>query len=139
MDVLFLSRLQFAAATMFYFPLYDNYLNHPWLFAIILITALALVGIKACMAKQAYLAAWFSSALAIVGAVFYGVIGLFPNLFPSRIDKAFSLTAHNSASSPLTLKIMLIVVIVFVPIVLAYQIWSYYLFKGKVTKEDMVY
>ena len=137
--VLLITTLIFLAAGIAATPLYNNYLNHPSLFAVILITALALLGIKICMAKKAYLAAWFSSALAIVGAVFYGVIGLFPNMFPSRIDTAFSLTAHNSASSPLTLKIMLTVVIIFVPIVLAYQIWSYYLFRGKVTKEDMVY
>ena len=34
---------------------------------------------------------------------------------------------------------MLVVVILFVPIVLAYQIWTYYFFKGKVTKEEMIY
>jgi cytochrome d ubiquinol oxidase subunit II len=39
----------------------------------------------------------------------------------------------------MTLKIMLLVVILFVPIVLAYQIWTYFFFKGKVTEEDMVY
>ncbi len=60
-------------------------------------------------------------------------------MFPSSMDTAYSLTAHNAASSPLTLKIMLVVVILFVPIVLAYQIWTYNLFKGKVTQEDMVY
>jgi cytochrome d ubiquinol oxidase subunit II len=60
-------------------------------------------------------------------------------MFPSRLDAAYSLTAHNSASSPLTLKIMLVVVIIFVPIVLGYQIWTYHLFKGTVTEEDVVY
>jgi cytochrome d ubiquinol oxidase subunit II len=60
-------------------------------------------------------------------------------MFPSNIDAAFSLTAHNSASSPLTLKIMLVVVLLFVPIVLAYQIWAYFLFKDKVTEENIVY
>ena len=70
---------------------------------------------------------------------FYGIIGLYPKLLPSNIDVAYSLTAHSSASSPQTLKIMLAVVIVFVPIVLAYQIWAYFLFKGNVTEEDIVY
>ena len=83
--------------------------------------------------------AWFASALTIVAATFYGVIGLFPNMFPSNIDPSFSLTAHNAASSDLTLKIMLVVVILFVPIVLVYQVWAYNLFKGKVKPEDLVY
>jgi cytochrome d ubiquinol oxidase subunit II len=114
-------------------------LNNPALFAVIAITVLALLGIKVFLAKQAYFKAWISSALTIVGATFYGVIGLYPNMFPSNIDAAYSLTAHNSASSPLTLKIMLAVVIIFVPVVLVYQVWAYTLFKGKVTEEDMVY
>ena len=83
--------------------------------------------------------AWFASALTIVGATFYGIIGLYPNMFPSIIDPRFSLTAHNASSSPLTLKIMLIVVIIFLPVVIGYQIWAYNLFKGKVTKEDLAY
>ena len=118
MDVLFLSRLQFA---------------------VIIVTVLALLGVKVFLVKKAYFKAWFSSALTIVGATFYGVIGLYPNMFPSNIDAAYSLTAHNSASSPLTLKIMLAVVIIFVPVVLAYQIWAYTLFKDKVTPEDFIY
>ena len=137
--VLLVVAVIFLAASIFATPLYNNYLNNPILFAVILITVLALLGIKFFLVKQAYFKAWFSSALTIVGATFYGVIGLYPNMFPSNIDAAYSLTAHNSASSPLTLKIMLVVVLIFIPIVLAYQIWTYNLFKGKVTEEDMVY
>jgi cytochrome bd ubiquinol oxidase subunit II len=77
------------------------------------------------------------AAATIMGSTFFGVIGLFPNLFPSSIDPAFNLTAMNASSSPLTLKIMLVVVIIFVPIVLAYQFWAYKLFSGKVTEEDL--
>jgi cytochrome d ubiquinol oxidase subunit II len=98
-----------------------------------------LLGIKFFLAKKALFKAWFSSALAIVAATFYGVIGLYPNMFPSNIDTAYSLTAHNSASSDLTLKIMLVVVIMFVPIILIYQAWTYHLFKGKVKQDDMAY
>jgi cytochrome d ubiquinol oxidase subunit II len=67
------------------------------------------------------------------------VIGLYPNLFPSSIDIAFSLSAHNASSSPLTLRIMLMVVILFMPLVLAYQIWTYFTFKDKVQQEDWMY
>jgi cytochrome d ubiquinol oxidase subunit II len=137
--VLLVVAVIFLASSFYATPLYNNYLNNPLLFAVILVTVLALLGIKVFLIKQAYFKAWFSSALTIVGATFYGVIGLYPNMFPSNIDAAYSLTAHNSASSPLTLKIMLLVVVIFVPIVLAYQIWAYHLFKGKVTEEDMVY
>ena len=129
----------FLIASFFATRLYDNYLAHPLLFVVILATVFGLLGIRFFLARKAFFKAWFSSALTIVGATFYGVIGLFPNMFPSNINMEYSLTAYNSASSPLTLKIMLVVVIIFVPIVLAYQLWSYNLFKGKLTKEDIVY
>lgn len=129
----------FLVASWFATPLYDNYLAHPILFLVILGTVAALLGIRFFLHKKACFKAWFASAATIVGATFFGVIGLYPNLFPSSIDPRYSLTAHNAASSPLTLKIMLTVVVIFVPIVLAYQIWAYHLFKDKVTEEDFMY
>jgi cytochrome d ubiquinol oxidase subunit II len=129
----------FLIASAFATDLYANYLSYPVLFLVILLTVAGLLGIRFFLAKKAYFKAWFSSALTIVGATFYGVIGLFPNLFPSSIDPAFSLTAHNAASSPLTLKIMLVVVILFVPVVLAYQTWTYFTFRDKVTLDDLIY
>ena len=129
----------FLVASWFATPLYRNYLSNPLLFLVILVTVAALLGIRFFLEKANRFGAWFSSALTIVGATFFGVIGLFPNLFPSSIDPDYSLSAYNASSSPLTLKIMLVVVILFVPLVLAYQIWAYHLFKGKVAQEDLVY
>jgi cytochrome d ubiquinol oxidase subunit II len=129
----------FLIASLFATRLYDNYLAHPLLFVIILLAVAGLLGIKFFLTQEALFKAWFASAFTIVAATFYGVIGLFPNLFPSNIDPSYSLTAHNAASSALTLKIMLVVVILFVPIVLIYQAWAYHLFRGKVKPEDMVY
>ena len=67
----------------------------------------------------------------------FGVAGLYPRLLPSSLDPAASLTAFNSASSPLTLKIMLGVVLVFVPIVIAYQVWVYRHFSFEISAEDL--
>ena len=117
--------------------LYQNYLAHPVLFVVILAAVAGLLGIKLFLVKKAYLSAWFSSALAIAGATFFGVVGLFPNLFPSSINSEFSLTAFNASSSPLTLKIMLMVVLLFIPVVIVYQIWSYTMFTGKLTQQDL--
>ena len=129
----------FLVVSDFTTGLYNNYLAHPYLFAVILLAVAALFAIRIFLAQKAYFKAWFASATTIVACTFYGVIGLFPKLFPSNIDPAFSLTAHNASSSPLTLKIMLVVVILFVPLVLAYQIWAYYMFSGKVRKEELIY
>lgn len=129
----------FLVATYIFTPLYDNYLAYPILFLVPAVSVAGLVGIKYFLMKQSHLKAWLSSAATIVACTFFGVIGLFPNLFPSSVDAGFSLTAFNASSSPLTLQIMLIVVVLFVPVVLAYQIWAYKLFSVKVTDEDLAH
>jgi len=137
--ILLIVAVVFLISSRFETKLYDNFIASPLLFAFPLLNVLALLGIKFFLREKAYFKAWFSSSLTIVLCTFFGVIGLFPNMFPSNIDAANSLTAFNSSSSPLTLKIMLGVVIVFIPVVIAYQVWAYHLFKGKVTKEDLAY
>lgn len=127
----------FLVATYIYTPLYDNYLAHPALFTVCLITVAALLAVRVFLHQAAYFKAWFASAVTIMGVTFFGIIGLFPDLFPSSLDPVFSLTAYNASSSPLTLKIMLVVVVLIVPIVLAYQIWAYNLFKGKITSASL--
>ncbi|MDA8137875.1 MAG: cytochrome d ubiquinol oxidase subunit II [Desulfobacteraceae bacterium] len=135
--VLLLIAVAFLAYSAVATNLYANFLAHPYLFVIILLAVAGLLGIKHFLVKQQYFKAWFASALAIVGATFFGIVGLFPNMLPSNINAEYSLTAHNASSSPLTLKIMLIVVLLFIPVVLAYQIWAYHMFRTKVTEEDL--
>jgi cytochrome d ubiquinol oxidase subunit II len=135
--VLLVVAAVFLVATWFSTNLYNNYLTYPALWIIVLVTLAALLGTRFFIAKKAIWKAWFASSLTIVGATLFGVAGLFPNLFPSSLDPAYSLTVFNSASSPLTLKIMLGVALTFVPIVIIYQVWSYYLFKDKITEADL--
>ena len=71
-----------------------------------------------------------------MGATFFGITGLFPRLFPSSIDSQFNLTAFNASSSQDTLTIMLVVVAVFIPIVIAYQVWAYRLFSHKIDQSN---
>ena len=62
---------------------------------------------------------------------------MFPGMIISSIDPAATVTAFNGASSQLTLKIMLGVALVMVPIVLAYQFWLYKTFSAPVTHDDL--
>lgn len=117
--------------------LYDNYVANPLLFLILAVTVLALVMIRVYISKRAWWRAWFASCLTIVGTTMFGVVGLYPKLLPSSLDPAYSLTAFNSSSSPLTLKIMLGVALTFVPIVIAYQVWVHHLFRHKTGEEDL--
>ena len=103
-----------------------------------LICVAALLSAGWLMIQGRWWPAWFASGLTIFTATAFGVIGLYPDMLPSTISPDYSLTAFNSASSPLTLTIMLVVALIFVPIVLLYQIWAYRIFRDKVTPEKIV-
>jgi len=135
--VLLVVAALFLVATRFQTPLYGNYFKRPVLLLIPTLAVAALIYTRVLIQKAAWWKAWFSSSLTIVSVTLFGVVGLYPNLLPSRLDPAASLTAFNSSSSPLTLKIMLGVALTFVPLVIAYQVWVNYLFKDKVKDEDV--
>jgi cytochrome d ubiquinol oxidase subunit II len=61
---------------------------------------------------------------------------LWPDVLPARNNPAWSLTVHNASSSPYTLRVMTVVALVMTPIVLAYQAWSYWVFRARVTGPD---
>jgi cytochrome d ubiquinol oxidase subunit II len=77
--------------------------------------------------------AFLSSSLAIAFLIILFGIGTFPNLLYSTVaPETNSLTIYNTASTPKTLQILLIVVAIGVPMVLAYGFWVYRIFRGKV-------
>ncbi|MCL6456727.1 MAG: cytochrome d ubiquinol oxidase subunit II [Gorillibacterium sp.] len=83
----------------------------------------------------------FGMTGAVIAISFASVfIGLFPRVMISSIDKAYSLTIHNAASSPYSLKVMSIVALTLLPFVLGYQAWSYFVFHKRVQeKQPMEY
>ncbi|MFH1115697.1 MAG: cytochrome d ubiquinol oxidase subunit II [Pseudomonadota bacterium] len=117
--------------------LWMNYLTRPVLFIVPLAAVAALVCTRVFMGSQSWWKAWFASCSTIVGAVMFGVTGLYPNIFPSSLNPAWSLTAFNARSSTTTLTIMLVVALIMVPVVAVYQSWAYYLFRHKVTADDL--
>lgn len=76
--------------------------------------------------------AFAGSALTIGLAVASLFLALFPDVMPSTTDPAFSLTTTNASSTEYTLTIMTIVAVLFVPVVLIYQGWTYYVFRKRV-------
>jgi cytochrome bd ubiquinol oxidase subunit II len=122
----------FLAATWFATPLWRNTLARPLLLVFPLLAVAGLVFSRGFVCMRRYWAAWGASGATILGATLFGVGGLYPNLLPSSLSPDWSMTAANSASSPLTLEIMLGVVLVFLPVVIAYQAWVYVRFKDKV-------
>ncbi len=79
--------------------------------------------------------AFGSSVLAIVFTVVTLFIILFPRVMVSSIDPAYSLTIYTAASSPYTLRVMSVVALIFVPVMLLYQGWSYWIFRERITSE----
>jgi cytochrome d ubiquinol oxidase subunit II len=117
--------------------LYDNSLAHPALFAVPLTAVAAMLGLRLFLAADAPRRAFACSCVTIVAVVATGVAGLFPNLIPSSLDAAYNLTIYNTSSSLLTLKIMTVVALVFVPLVIAYKIWVYRIFRAPITPESL--
>lgn len=113
----------FLAASAMATDLYVNLGCQPLLAIFPLLAVAGLLFTRLFLARRDWWKAFASSAMFIAGAAAFGVSGLYPRLLPSSLDPNASLTAFNSASSPLTLSIMLGVVLVFIPIVLVYQIW----------------
>jgi cytochrome d ubiquinol oxidase subunit II len=85
--------------------------------------------------------AFAMTALAILLAMVTIFMTLYPRVLVSSLNPAWSLTIQNTSSSPYTLQIMSIVALIFVPIVLVYQGWTYWIFRKRITQkaEDLHY
>lgn len=109
----------------------------PWTWAVL---ALAVVAQLAAVA-----AAWgvregwaFLATTIVVAAVVALLFGsLYPNLVPSTLDPAYNLTIYNGSSSPYTLKVMTWAALIFTPIVLLYQGWTYWIFRKRIFAESI--
>jgi cytochrome d ubiquinol oxidase subunit II len=102
-------------------------------FAIAVVAALAFVGALVASRLRREGWAFVGSALTIGLAVVSLFWALFPDVMPSSTDAAYSLTTTNAASTEYTLTIMTVVAVIFVPIVLGYQLWTYWVFRKRVT------
>jgi cytochrome d ubiquinol oxidase subunit II len=81
--------------------------------------------------------AFTATAVTIAAAVATLFLALYPNVLPSTLDPAYSLTVTNAASTPYTLKIMTWVAVVFTPVVLLYQGWTYWVFRKRLRASDI--
>jgi len=97
------------------------------------LAALAFVG--ALVANRLRREGWafLGSAVAIALAVASLFLALFPDVMPSSTNPAYSLTTTNAASTPYTLTIMTVVAVIFTPLVLLYQGWTYWVFRKRVS------
>lgn len=81
--------------------------------------------------------AFITSALTVAGVIGTAGISLFPFLFPSSLDPDSSLTVWDASSSRMTLLVMSVVTVLFLPLVLAYTGWVYRVLRGPVTADEI--
>jgi cytochrome d ubiquinol oxidase subunit II len=109
-----------------------NFLAYPWMITAPVLgfvgSLAALLGLGGRMFKTALV----GSSLAILGIISTAGLSLFPFLLPSSIDPAVSLTVWDASSSHLTLFVMLLATVVFLPLILAYTVWVYRVMRGPV-------
>ena len=114
-----------------------NYSAHPWMIAAPLLGfAGAAIAIAFSAANRA-LPAFVASALSVAGVILTAGFSLFPFIMPSSSNPNSGLTVWDAVSSHRTLQVMFWVVVIFLPIVLAYTSWVYHVLRGKITVETI--
>ncbi|MGB9692984.1 MAG: cytochrome d ubiquinol oxidase subunit II [Candidatus Sumerlaeaceae bacterium] len=116
-----------------------NFRYFPWVWAMVILTVLAIANIPRAVYLGYPVRALISSGCTMAGLIFLFGIALFPNLIISSIDPKYSLTAYTAASSQKTLAIMAIIAAIGMPFVLGYTSVIYWVFRGKVKLDKMSY
>jgi cytochrome d ubiquinol oxidase subunit II len=111
---------------------FANYAARPWLLIAPALGLLGAFGAFVGLRARWEIAALLSSALSIFGIIGTVGVSMFPFLLPSSLDPRSSLTVWDASSSHLTLFIMLVATLIFLPLVLAYTTWVYHVLWGKV-------
>ena len=130
-----------SAATIFYMPhMLDRFYEVPYLFIIPLLAFLAIFNVPRLVSRGKDGWAFIFSSLSIILLLILFSIGTYPYIVRSTIDPLTnSLTLYNASSSERTLINLLIIVIIGVPLVLAYGVWIYRIFRGKVRLDQSSY
>ncbi len=104
--------------------------------AIVAVGAVLALLAAAILADRRPLHAFYATTTAIVALFLALFIDLFPHTMVSSTSSAFDMTLNQSASSHYTLVVMTVVAVLLVPVVLAYQAWTYWVFRHRVSAAD---
>jgi len=112
-----------------------NYQSYPW--TMLAPIAGVLGALSALLFARLPVFAFISSSVSVFGIIATVGVSMFPFILPSSTNPGQSLTVWDSSSSQLTLFIMLLATIVFLPIVLIYTTWVYRVLSGKVSENTI--
>jgi cytochrome d ubiquinol oxidase subunit II len=114
-----------------------NFVAQPILWLVPLLGFVGMLGaLLAARARRSHLG-WWLGALAWIGVIGTAGVSLFPFMLPSSSNPSVSLTVWNSSSSELTLLWMLGFALVFVPLILWYTSWAFWVMRGKISAEKI--
>jgi cytochrome d ubiquinol oxidase subunit II len=127
-------------ATLFYVPhMTERVRANPWLFIILVANLLAIANVPREFHHGRDWRAFLSSCAAMISLMLLFGLNMYPNLVYSLPNPENSLNIYNAASSSKTLGIMLIMACIGVPLVIAYTVSIYWIFRGKVKMERTSY
>jgi cytochrome d ubiquinol oxidase subunit II len=123
--------LLFAAGTYVWTDVYARLGANPGLIPLLALGSLLAAGWLIHHERMGW--AFVMTTLTILFTVATLFVALFPRVMVSSLDPEWSLTIYNASSTPYTLKVMSVVAGIFVPLVLAYQAWTYWVFRHRIT------
>ena len=126
--------LLFAAGTYVWTDAFTRGGINPGLIPLLALGALLAAGALIHREKTGW--AFAMTSLTILFTVATLFVSLYPRVMVSSLNPDWSLTIYNASSTPYTLKVMTVVAAIFVPIVLAYQAWTYWVFRHRITAES---
>ncbi len=106
-----------------------------WLLALGAAVALVAGLIASRLGRDGWAFIGTAATIALATATLF--VTLYPDVLPSTTNPAYSLTTTNAASTPYTLKIMTWVAVIFTPIVLLYQGYTYWVFRRRLSRDDI--
>ncbi|MCG8331851.1 MAG: cytochrome d ubiquinol oxidase subunit II [Chitinophagales bacterium] len=126
--------------TLIYIPhLSDDFKNNPALFIFPLLAFLSIANIPRLANKKKYHSAFIFSSITVAMLLILVAIELYPVMLLSTLGEAYNITIYNAASSEKSLGIMLTIAAIGTPLVLAYTIFVYKTFAGKVELDETSY
>ncbi|MDL2408015.1 cytochrome d ubiquinol oxidase subunit II [Rhizobium calliandrae] len=111
---------------------FANYVSHPWMMIAPILGLLGAIAALLSMLARREVAPLLFSKLALFGIISTVGVSMFPFILPSSLDPRSSLTVWDASSSHMTLFIMLVVAVLFLPIILLYTAWVYRVLWGKI-------
>ena len=136
----FIPAVIFAAGTIVWTIMIAVERDAPLLWAVIVCGVIAAVSFIVSFLfnlRRSEGKAFAAGAVTIVFAVLTLWLTLFPFVMPSTTDPAYSLTIENASSTDYTLTIMTWAAVIFLPLVLLYQGWTYWIFRKRITRSTI--